>query len=132
MGYDRRPNRRLGMSSRPTAIRAALVMGAILAGHGVAGASAKRPITETDLFRFVWIADPQISPDGKRVAFVRVTVNKKKEGYDTAVWVVPADGTEAPRAFTSGEDTSPRWSPDGKWLAFNRVTEKDGNRVAQI
>ena len=28
-----------------------------------------RPITETDIYRFVWIADPQISPDGARVAF---------------------------------------------------------------
>ena len=87
----------------------------------------KRPITETDLFRFVWVADPQISPDGRRVAFVRVAVNKKKDGYDTAVWVVPADGGDSPRAFTSGpQDASPRWSPDGRWIAFTRAVEKDG------
>ena len=49
----------------------------------------KRNITEKDLFDFVWIGDPQISPDGMRVAFVRVTVNEKKEGYDTSIWSVP-------------------------------------------
>ena len=38
-------------------------------------APALRSITEVDLFRFVWIGDPQISPDGVEVAFVRVAVN---------------------------------------------------------
>jgi len=55
----------------------------------VSPASAqKRNITEKDLFNFVWIGDPQISPDGSRVAFVRVTVNEKKDGYDTSIWTV--------------------------------------------
>jgi len=51
-------------------------------------AADKRGITEKDLFDFVWIGDPQISPDGSRVAFVRVSVNEKKLGYDTAIWTV--------------------------------------------
>ena len=38
----------------------------------------KRNITEKDLFNFVWIGDPQVSPDGSRVAFVRATVNERK------------------------------------------------------
>jgi hypothetical protein len=51
---------------------------------GVSPAPAqKRNITEKDLFNFAWIGDPQISPDGSRVAFVRVTVNEKKDGYST-------------------------------------------------
>ena len=69
---------------------------------------------------------PQISPDGATVAFVRVTVNVKKDGYDTSIWAV-ASGREEPHRITSGNrDGSPRWSPDGKFLAFVRVTEKDG------
>ncbi len=87
----------------------------------------KRNITEKDLFDFVWIGDPQISPDGSRVAFVRVTVNEKKEGYNTSIWSVPVAGGEAPHQLTKGEhDSTPRWSPDGKFLLFLRVTEKDG------
>ena len=43
----------------------------------IAASLFARPITEKDLFRFVWIGDPQMSPDGSRVAFVRVTVNAK-------------------------------------------------------
>jgi dipeptidyl aminopeptidase/acylaminoacyl peptidase len=87
----------------------------------------RRSVTEKDLWDFVWIGDPQVSPDGSRVAFVRVTVNEKKEGYNTSIWTVATAGGEEPHQLTKGDhDSSPRWSPDGKLLAFVRATEKDG------
>jgi dipeptidyl aminopeptidase/acylaminoacyl peptidase len=87
----------------------------------------KRNITEKDLFDFVWIGDPQVSPDGSQVAFVRVTVNEKKEGYNTSIWSVPLEGGEEPHQLTKGDhDSVPRWSPDGKFLLFLRATEKNG------
>jgi dipeptidyl aminopeptidase/acylaminoacyl peptidase len=91
------------------------------------GAQGKRFITETDLLKFTWIADPQISPDGATVAFVRVTVNSKDNKYETSLFAVPASGAEPPRRLTSGtRDTAPRWAPDGKRLAFVRALDKDG------
>ena len=42
--------------------------------------AAKRSITEKDLWQFNWIGDPQVSPDGARVAFVKVVVDKKHTG----------------------------------------------------
>ena len=94
---------------------------------------ARRPLSEMDLFRFVWVADPRLSPDGSRVAFVRVWVNQKRDRYETALWIVPAEGGEA-RQFTAGpHDLSPRWSPDGKQIAFLRAVEKEGKvQPAQI
>lgn len=93
-------------------------------GAFLAFAQQKRSITEKDLFQFNWIGDPQISPDDTRVAFVKVSVNQKKDGYDTSLWSASIRDDEAPRRLTSGEhDSSPRWSPDGKWLAFVRSPE---------
>ena len=74
-------------------------------------AAQRRPITEKDIFKFVWVADPQIAPDGSQVAFVRVAVDEKKDTYDTAIWLARTDGSEPPRPLTSGtRDASPRWS----------------------
>ena len=65
---------------------------AILVVFAAFGAAQKRSITEKDLFRFNWIGDPQVSPDGSKVAFTRVTVDEKKTGYETSVWVVSTAG----------------------------------------
>ncbi|MFL6466998.1 MAG: TolB family protein, partial [Pyrinomonadaceae bacterium] len=92
----------------------------------------KRYITEKDLFDFAWVGDPQISPDGTTVVFVKVTVNSARTNYDTSIWTVSTSGTEEPRKLTSGtRDSSPRWSPDGKFLAFVRSAEAPGS-FAQI
>src|SRR5262249_41404465 len=73
----------------------------------------KRTITETDLFRFVWVADPQISPDGSRTVFTRVWVNQKADGYEPALGIVPAGGGAARQLPSGPRDANPRWSPDG-------------------
>jgi dipeptidyl aminopeptidase/acylaminoacyl peptidase len=89
-------------------------------------ADGKRVITETDLFKFAWIADPQISPDGSRVAFVRVWVNQKADRYDSALWIALTNGGAARQLTAGPRDTAPRWSPDGRQLAFVRSAEKEG------
>ena len=86
----------------------------------------KRAISEVDLFKFVWIADPQISPDGARIAFVRVWVNQKADRYESALWIVPTAGGSARQLSSGPRDSGPRWSPDGKRLAFIRSAERDG------
>ena len=88
--------------------------------------SQKRFITEKDLFDFVWVANPQLAPDGARVAFTRVTVDEKRTNYETSIWIDAARGTEIPIRMTNGKhDAQPRWSPDGQHIVFVRGGDKD-------
>ena len=111
------------MEFRPCVLIVAITIVASLAAQD---AQPKRSITEKDLFDFIWVANPQVSPDGTRVAFTRINVDEKKTGYETAIWLVALDGKQNPIRLTSGKhDASPRWSPDGSYVAFVRGGEKD-------
>ena len=111
-------------------IRALSVTLLLLAAAATATA-AGRPITETDLLKFQWVTDPQISPDGREVAYVLVQVNEKEDRYDTSLWSVATSGSGAPKRLTAGpRDSSPRWSPDGRTVAFVRAPgEKDKPQI---
>jgi dipeptidyl aminopeptidase/acylaminoacyl peptidase len=88
--------------------------------------SQKRSLSEKDLFDFVWVANPQLSPDGARVAFTRVTVDEKRTGYETSIWIAATNGKESPVRMTNGKhDAQPRWSPDGRHILFVRGGDKD-------
>jgi dipeptidyl aminopeptidase/acylaminoacyl peptidase len=85
-----------------------------------APARAGRPMSLDDLLTAVRVEDPQVSPDGRQVAFVRTTTDLAAGKRNADVWIVPADGSAPPRPLTRHEktDNAPRFSPDGKTLAF--------------
>ena len=89
-------------------------------GSRAARAQSKRGITPEDYLSFKFLGDPHISPDGKVVAYVLTTIDQKKNKRESSVWVVPADGSSAPRRLSAEgfSSNSPRWSPDGKTLAI--------------
>lgn len=73
-----------------------------------------------DLLRLRWVADPQVHPDGRRIAFTLVAVDEAEDDYVSNIWLQEAAGGAA-RPLTGGRaDGQPRWSPDGRQLAFLR------------
>ena len=69
-------------------------------GPGYARGARRRrqtTITETDLYAFQWIADPRISPDGAQIVYTRVVVNARHDGYESALWLIPAAGAAGGR-----------------------------------
>jgi acylaminoacyl-peptidase len=100
-------------------------------------AAGGRGITPEDLLAFHYLADPQISPDGQHVVFVKKHVGEKNE-YVTNLWLVSRNAGSArgsggwgdPRQFTNGgRDTQPRWSPDGGRIAFVGARDKHKPQV---
>ena len=97
-----------------------------------------RTYTVEDLLKVRRVGDPQISPDGRRVAFTIGDVDFNANRIVTQIYVTPTDGGELKR-LTSGTSSAsaPRWSPDGKKIAYTTgsqvwVMDQDGDNKEQV
>ena len=82
-------------------------------------AEAKRPMTFDDLMKVQRISDPQVSPDGRWIAYVQGAVDFEANKVVKHIWLVRAEGGEPKQLTTgTGSDSRPRWSPDGESIAF--------------
>ena len=84
-----------------------------------ARAQQTHPFSVRDMLAMDRLSDPQVSPDGKHVAFVVRQTDLKANRGRTDLWFVSTDGTGLRRLTSNPEaDSNPRWSPDGGSLWF--------------
>src|ERR1051325_7798852 len=86
---------------------------------GLTFGQAQRGVTPEDYFAFEFISDPNLSPDGKLVAYVVTKIDRAQNRRNSSIWMVATDGSRPPWQFTTAPQSSnsPRWTPDGKSIA---------------
>lgn len=101
-------------------------------------AQETRRFTIDELLKVRRVGDPQVSPDGKRVAFTIGDVNFDANRVVTHIYVMPIEGGSM-KQLTTGDSsaTSPRWSPDGKKIAYTTggqiwLMDPDGDDKGQV
>lgn len=115
-----------------------IVASFLLVASAVAAAYAQNPFTINELLAVKRVGDPQLSPDGRTVAFTVGTVNKADNRVVNQIYTVRTDGSGM-KAVTEPDKSSsaPRWSPDGKHITFVSggqiwVMEEDGDDKEQV
>ena len=82
-------------------------------------AAPERYLTGADLFNLEVATDPQISPDGRTIVYVRKSNDIMTDKARSTIWLIDvATGQQRPLLAGSGDYFSPRWSPDGSRLAY--------------
>ncbi|MEX1158036.1 MAG: S9 family peptidase [Thermomicrobiales bacterium] len=77
------------------------------------------------------VADVQISPDGRQIAYVTTSASKEAELPSMAIWLADTDSGTSRRLTTSdAADNTPRWSPDGTRIAF--ISDRKERGKAQV
>ncbi len=103
---------------------AALGLSAALSPAWSAPAAQSRAYQPVDLYALEYAADPQISPDGRKIAYVRRSFDIMSDRARANIWIIDvASGEHRPLLSGAASYSSPRWSADGKRLAYISASE---------
>ncbi|NOW95651.1 S9 family peptidase [Mucilaginibacter sp. SG564] len=93
--------------------------------------TVKKPFKPTDFYHIPTLDEPQLSPDGKWIAYSLAEVDSAKDKRVSHIWMQSYDGKQSIQ-LTFGDDpaSTPKWSPDGKYVSF--ISEKDSKNGGQV
>ncbi|MFW5661161.1 MAG: S9 family peptidase [Oceanicaulis sp.] len=105
---------------------------AAFAQESPAAPAAGGPLQAADVFSLEIASDPQISPDGRQVAYVRRSNDIMTDRTRNAVWAIDFDGSDhRPLASGSASYSSPRWSPQSDRVVMS-VSEDGESRLEMV
>jgi len=82
-----------------------------------------------DIFELEWVTDPQISPNGETIVYIRNGMDIMKDQRTKRLWMINVNGTDHQKLSAMDiNESTPRWSPDGNRLAFIASTQ-NGSEV---
>jgi len=88
---------------------------------------SSRAITIDDFFQIRDVSQPEISPDGKWIAYAVRTKMLKEDKNEQRLWMIPThEGDAIPLTAENVSSAHPRWSPDGKYISF--LSARDGGK----
>lgn len=104
---------------------------AALICNGAVAQTVKKPFKPNDFYHIPSLADPQLSPDAKWVAYTLSEVDSAKDNRVAHLWIQSYDGKQSIELTQGAEPVStPKWTPDGKYISY--LSEKDSKTGGQI
>lgn len=86
--------------------------------------SPSKRFTAMRVFDMEYATDPQISPNGKKIAYVRHSMDRINDKDKGQVWLINVeDGVHFPLTDSEAPSHSPRWSPDGRSILFSTTNQ---------
>lgn len=93
--------------------------------------AASQYFESEDIFALEYANDPQVSPDGKQIVYVRNSNDIMTDGTHSSLWLLDVKtGQQSPLFVDQFNYGSPRWSEDGNRIAF--ISDRSGSRQIHV